>query len=523
MNEFVALFFALEENRSVNSKLHLLEAYLNKLPSDQLLFATALFLNRRPKKCASSAELKEWLKECTEYPDWLIAECYQHCGDLAETLNLLLPDGDNKWEISLSEIFQFLNELKLLSKEEIKKEVISTWEFLSSDQRLVFNKLLTGGFRIGVSEQLFISALSSFLKVEKSTLITALTGYWNPQTDSVEKLLGHYRQDPSKPYPFCLAHPLANEVSAPGSIADWQFEYKWDGIRCQLVKRAGRYYLWSRGEELITDQFPEFFSFAGLPDGTVLDGEIIAIGDTNLPSFSLLQSRLNRKKPVKKLVQSNPASFYVFDILEWNGQDIRNQDLVSRNKALSTLCSSYEGIDIKLPPILVPQNWDEVEVLRQGAKLLGAEGLMIKRKNSTYSIGRQKGVWYKHKIDPFSIDAVLIYAQKGHGQRSGLYSDYTFALWKEGSLLPFAKAYSGLSKAELKEVDAFIKGNTLDKFGPVRTVQPELVFEISFEGVTLSKRHKSGYSVRFPRITRIRRDLKPEDANSVNDLAQFCI
>ena len=522
MNEFVALFFALEGNRSVISKTNLLEAYLSRLPNDQLLFATALFLNRKPKKCASSTELKEWLKECTEYPDWLIAECYNQCGDLAETLNLLIPDGKGKWKKSLSDIFQLLNELKLLSRDAVKKEVIGAWEFLSSEQRLVFNKLLTGGFRIGVSEQLFMSALASSLKVEKSTLITALTGYWDPQTDTLEKLLGQYNQDPSKPYPFCLAHPLANEVSDLGAITDWQFEYKWDGIRCQLVKRAGKFYLWSRGEELITDQFPEFLSFSALPDGTVLDGEIVAIGHTNLPSFSLLQSRLNVKKPSKKLVQTNPVSFYVFDILERDGEDIRNQNLISRNRTLSILSSTYEEIEIKLPPMVYPQNWDEVEVLRQEANLLGAEGLMIKRKDSTYSIGRQKGVWYKHKIDPFSVDAVLIYAQKGHGQRSGIYSDYTFAVWKDGTLLPFAKAYSGLTKAELKEIDAFIKRNTLEKFGPVRTVQPELVFEISFEGVTRSKRHKSGYSVRFPRISRIRRDLKPVDANSVEDLAQFC-
>ncbi len=522
MNEFVALFFALEANKSLISKQNLLTSYLKGLPSAQLLFATALFLNRKPKKCASSTDLKEWLKACSDYPDWLISECYHHCGDLAETLNLLIPEGESSWSMSLSETFQFLKELKSLPKEEVKKEVIHAWKFLSSEQRLVFNKLMTGGFRIGVSEQLFISALASSLNVEKSTLITALTGYWNPFTDTIEKLLSQNEQDPSKPYPFCLAYPIENEVSELGDISKWQFEYKWDGIRCQLVKRDSKFYLWSRGEELITDQFPEFVSFQALPDGTVLDGEIIALGDANLPSFSHLQSRLNRKKPSKKLIQSNKASFYVFDLMEWNGQDFRGRDLISRMSTLAALCSSYKEVDITLPQLLNPESWEEVEILRQEAKNLGAEGLMIKRKDSPYSTGRKKGVWFKHKIDPFSIDAVLIYAQKGHGQRSGLYTDYTFALWKDGSLLPFAKSYSGLTKAEINEIDTFIKRNTIEKFGPVRTVQPELVFEISFEGVTRSKRHKSGYSVRFPRITRIRKDLKPEDANSVDDLAMFC-
>jgi DNA ligase-1 len=424
-------------------------------------------------------------------------------------------------EGNLSDYLHLLKSLEKASDEEKKASILTCWKGMNDAEKFVFNKLITGGFRIGVSAQLVIQSLARLLNEEPAILAHRLSGKWDPSAITYDQLVhGQGSEDNlSQPYPFFLAHGLAESISSLGTPAEWHAEWKWDGIRGQVIKRKGQWFVWSRGEELLTDKFPEFDEWRSLlPDGLVLDGEILAMKAGNPLPFALLQTRINRIKISKRQLTEVPVHFMAFDLLEFEGEDWRSKELHERRKKLEEIISNIGHPSLLLSGGIGFTAWDELTAYRSTSRDNGSEGLMLKRNNSTYQAGRKSGDWWKWKTDPLTVDAVLIYAQKGHGRRSNLYTDYTFAVRDGDRLVSFAKAYSGLTDKEFIAVDAFVKKNAVEKFGPVRTVKPELVFEIAFEGISESKRHKSGIAVRFPRMSKWRTDKKVEDINTLDDL-----
>ena len=463
--------------------------------------------------------------ELSNLPAWLFEECYHTVGDLGETIALLLPDHSAPLtNASLSWFISRFIELEKATESEKKEFVIHCWMMMDKDERFVFNKLLTGNFRIGVSQKMIVNALARTVQLDPSIIAHRISGNWDPSTTSFDELLSQASGniDFSKPYPFYLAYALDDAPAKLGEPAEWQAEWKWDGIRGQLIKRNGEIFVWSRGEELMTDKFPEYHAFRELlPDGLVLDGEIIPSIDKKPLPFALLQTRIGRKNVNKKHLQDAPIAFFAYDVLEWDGQDIREQPMELRRRKLEDIVRNIDHPVLLLSPVISFDNWEQLAQIREGSREMGAEGIMLKRLQSTYQVGRKVGDWWKWKIDPLVIDAVMIYAQKGHGRRSNLYTDYTFAVKDGDKLVSFAKAYSGLTDQEFAQVDAFVKRNSLEKFGPVRTVKPELVFEIAFEGIAASNRHRSGVALRFPRINRWRKDKKPDDINTLDDLKKM--
>jgi DNA ligase-1 len=357
--------------------------------------------------------------------------------------------------------------------------------------------------------------------IDAAVIAHRLMGEWTPEAETYHQILSTDTRDTdiSRPYPFYLAYPLDQDVADLGAIADWQAEWKWDGIRAQVINRKDRVFIWSRGEELVTDKFPEIVQAAErLPDGTVLDGEILAWQNGRPLNFSELQRRIGRKNIGSKLLKEVPVILMAYDILEADGNDVRDRALTQRFEALTrTLADLPQERILKISPV-TGGSWQQLAKAREQARSRGVEGLMLKRLSSPYRVGRPRGDWWKWKVDPLMIDAVLLYAQRGHGRRSGLYTDYTFAVWDKDQLVPFAKAYSGLTDAEIRQVDRFVRTHTLERFGPVRSVEPQLVFEIAFEDIRQSSRHKSGIAVRFPRISRWRTDKKIQDADSLQTL-----
>ena len=524
MKSFATLISTLATTTKTIAKQDAIIAYFAEANVEDKIWVIALFTGRRPKRSISSTLLRTTCMQAANIEPWLYEECYHTVGDTAETIALLLPDTniDTKDIIEYS-LTHYMNLLQKIGKEndEIKQKFITNaWAQMNRSEIFVFNKLMTGGFRIGVSQKTIVNAIAKTTNVSPSIIAHRLMGDWNPAKISFNELMSteHSAADDSKPYPFYLAYAVEGNVSELGTEADWQAEWKWDGIRSQLIKRAGNIFIWSRGEELITNKFPEIMEMASqLPDNMVLDGEILPYIDKPLP-FNVLQTRITRKNLSAKILKEAPVIFMLYDVLEWQSEDIRMLPLSKRTALGAALVDEQKHNVLKLS---TPENfatWDELAILRTKSREMDAEGFMIKRKNSIYQVGRKRGDWWKWKIAPLSIDAVLIYAQKGHGRRADLYTDYTFAVWNEDKLIPFAKAYSGLSDIEIKKVDEFIKKNTKEKFGPVRTVNPELVFEIGFEGIQNSPRHKSGIAVRFPRILRWRIDKKKEEANTLEDL-----
>ncbi|MFT4023121.1 MAG: ATP-dependent DNA ligase [Flavihumibacter sp.] len=508
-----------------NEKIEALTRYFSTAPEADKLWVIALFTGRRPKRTVNSTLLAEWCREESGWPAWLFEECYHTVGDLAETIALLLPPPTGTaGERPLHYYIEKLRDLSAAAQEEKKAFILDCWQRFNRDERFVFNKLITGGFRIGVSQQLLVQSLAKILPLEPSQIAHQISGQWDAAAIRFSALFdpAHLRTDLSKPYPFYLAYAVDEDPTGLGDPALWQAEWKWDGIRGQLVKRGQQGFVWSRGEELMTDKFPEYSSLLdGLPDGTVMDGEIMpSINGKPLP-FSLLQTRIGRKNPGKKQLEAAPVAFFAYDLLEWQGQDIRDKRLTERRVLLEALVHAQAHPHLHVSPLIVFNDWNDLRLQHEGARSMGAEGFMLKRKASVYQSGRKRGDWWKWKIDPLTIDAVMIYAQKGHGRRSNLYTDYTFAVRDGDRLVSFTKAYSGLTDKEIAQVDAFVKKHALEKFGPVRTVKPELVFEIAFEGIAASKRHKSGVALRFPRINRWRHDKKPADINTLADLQEM--
>ncbi|WP_194775749.1 ATP-dependent DNA ligase [Pararhodonellum marinum] len=524
MRAFADLFSRLDQSNKLTDKLYALGDFFEKSTSKDRLWTLAIFTHKRPKRQVNTRKLREWCTELAQIPDWLFEECYQKVGDLAETIALLLPPAKMKNDFPLHHWIDFLIALETKTEEEKKVEILAAWNQMDQAERLVFNKLITGGFRIGVSQQVITRAVAETFGMEKNEVAHRIMGNWHPDQITFEELIlsDQPADDASRPYPFYLSYPLEEEPQQLGRLTDWIIEWKWDGIRGQIIKRKGQTYIWSRGEELVNDKFPELVELGNeLPDGTVLDGEIIPFQNGKPLPFNLLQTRIGRKNLTKKILQEVPIHFIAYDIMEAEQQDIRSIPQRERRKILENIHAQLERPNFHLSQIILAPDWEQLQILRQEAREKMAEGFMLKNKKATYEVGRKKGNWWKWKIAPLVIDGVLLYAQKGHGRRADLYTDYTLAVWDGDLLVPFAKAYSGLTDAEINQVDRFVKQNTKERFGPVRTVKPELVFEIAFEGIQSSPRHKSGIALRFPRINRWRKDKKMEEANTLDDLKAF--
>lgn len=522
MKNFVTLINAIEITNKTNAKIQALVDYLEKASQKDKLWLISIFTGKRPPRPVKSTLMKQWCQEIIELPEWLFLESYSTVGDLGETLALLLPEPTHKIEKSLTAWMEDIIALKAKPETEKKEYVLNAWSGLNMQERLIFNKLIGGSFRIGVSKKTLVNALAKLSGIDANQLMHSIIGNWDINTISFEDLLHgeHINYDNSKPYPFCLAYALEKNLDDLGSPETWQVEYKWDGIRGQVVKRNGEIYIWSRGEELVTSQFPEIESVMHqFEDDFVIDGEILALKDHSVLLFNDLQKRLNRKNISKKLLEEVPIGFYAYDLLEYNGEDFRNSSLEKRRIHLEKIFSSIKLPDhLKLSQIIDFNDWETLRPIREEARALNSEGLMLKQKQSPYHVGRKKGDWWKWKVDPLTIDVVMIYAQKGSGRRSSKYTDYTFAVKKDDGLVTVAKAYSGLTDKEITEVSKWVNKNAIEKFGPVRTVKPELVFEIAFEGIALSKRHKSGVALRFPRIKRWRRDKTVEDIDTIESV-----
>jgi DNA ligase-1 len=521
MKNFTQLFTALDQTTKTLDKIKALVAYFEAANDRDKLWAIALLSHRRPKRSVNATLLGLWASERAMLPPWLFEESYHVVGDLAETISLVLPPPQEISNTSLTDWIGFIKSLEPLSVEQKKEKISWAWNRLEAMQRFVFNKLITGGFRIGVSQQLMVKALAKHAEVKENVIAHRLMGNWSPEYSNFQELvLSEDTLDLSRPYPFYLAYALEGDVNDLGDIAEWQAEWKWDGIRGQVIVRNRELFVWSRGEELVTDKYPEFRVFLNLlPDGTVLDGEILPFkNDLPLP-FNKLQTRIGRKALTTKQLKDVPVAFVAYDLLEWQGTDIRDWPLHARRKQLAHLCATPSSV-LRLSPTVDVDTWEKLAGERMRARELFSEGIMLKRKDSIYRDGRRRGDWWKWKIDPFTIDAVMIYAMSGHGRRANLYTDYTFAVWKGDQLVPFAKAYSGLTDEEIRTVDRWVKQNTVEKFGPVRSVKPELVFEIAFEGIAKSTRHKSGIALRFPRINRWRKDKSIQEANALEDLVK---
>ena len=521
MKDFSNLISAIEITNKTNAKIEALVHYFNTAPDKDKLWLIALFTGKRPSRPVKSNLMKEWCIELTKLPEWLFLESYSAVGDLGETLALLLPNPKNTIEKPLHIWVDELINLKQKTDEEKKVYVLQAWNGLEAQERLIFNKLIGGSFRIGVSKKTLVNALAKLSGIDPNQIMHSIIGNWTPNSITFDDLLNgeHINYDKSKPYPFCLAYALEKDLTDLGNENDWQVEYKWDGIRGQIIKRKEEVFIWSRGEELVTQQFPELVAaISKFHNDFVIDGEILAVKDSAVLIFNDLQKRLNRKNVTKKLLEEVPVGFYVYDILELNDEDFRAQSMENRRVKLEQLFKENTTDILKLSEMIDFKNWNELDALRNDARSFNSEGLMLKRKTSIYHVGRKKGDWWKWKVDPLTIDVVMIYAQKGSGRRSSKYTDYTFAVKNQDYLVTVAKAYSGLTDKEITEISKWVNKNAIEKFGPVRTVKPVLVFEIAFEGIAYSKRHKSGVALRFPRIKRWRKDKTVKDIDTIESV-----
>jgi len=526
VERFSRLFQALDATNSTNRKVALMRDYFREVPAADGAWAVYLLTGRRLKRLIGPAVLQDWLADTTALPRWLVTETREHVGDLAETITLLTDDqtrGDsdprplNEW------IQAHVLVLRGCDEAEQKRRVIQAWRALAPHQCFLFNKLLTAGLRVGVSQTLVERALAEAADQPRTVIAGRLTGHWQPEARFYQGLFEDASddEDASRPYPFFLAHALEGDPAELGAFDDWLAEWKWDGIRAQMIVRDADVVLWSRGEEIVTHQFPELRQAAAtLPSGSVLDGEVVAWRDGSVQPFATLQRRLGRKRVGRQLLREAPVAYLAFDQLECGGDDCRDWPLWERRRALT---QTLEGTDERLmaSPLVVAADWDDLAAQRAQARAKRVEGIMLKHRETAYGVGRRKGAWWKWKVEPLTIDAVLIYAQPGHGRRANLYTDYTFAVWHGDELIPLTKAYSGLDDTEIQRLDRWIRRNTKERFGPVRAVEPSHVFELAFEGIQPSSRHKSGLALRFPRIARWREDLGISDADTLEQAREL--
>ena len=535
MREFARLYAELDETTATNRKLDALQNYFSSAAPENAAWAVYFLAGGKPRQAVPSKLLRQYAIEYAGLDEWLFDESYNAVGDMAETIAHILPPPARQSDVGLAEWMQErIGPLRGADPATIRESLFRFWDELDWRERFLLVKLIGGGFRVGVSKLLVTRALSAIAAVDSKLIAQRLMGWTDgsvrPTAAGFLQLIAEQSDDEHKlrggqPYPFFLAHQLQGEPSALGELSDWQAEWKYDGIRAQLVRRGGQNYLWSRGEDLITERFPELAAVR-LPEGTVVDGEVLIWSADDGPApFADLQKRIGRKTLSAKLLAELPAVLVCYDLLEENGVDLRAVPQHERRTLLEALVKEAGQPQLKISPLIEAAGWDELAAMRTESRNRGVEGMMLKAAQAQYGVGRTKdvGTWWKWKVDPYSIDAVLIYAQAGHGRRASLYTDYTFAVWDtdptgERKLVPFAKAYSGLTDAEIAVVDNAIRKTTIEKFGPVRSVRPTMVFEIGFEGIALSTRHKAGIAVRFPRILRKRDDKPVEDADTLDTL-----
>jgi len=535
LKKFSELFADLDSINSTNNKIEVLKSYfLSNEPIDNS-WAIYLLTGKNNKRFVSGRYLKNLFSQVYDYPQWLIDTCYLKVGDSAELITLLLKNKNNSRNNKISTITlnkllsKILPDLSKLNDEEKNLEIKNIWETLPEDTHLIFNKILTGTFRVGVSIGLVTKSIAKLFNIDEEIIAHRLMGDFKPSVDSYDFLINkqiNHEELNSKPFPFLLANTFEDKI-LKHSINDFQFEWKYDGIRIQIIKRSGNVSLWTRGQELVNESFPELVEkMSYIKDDFVLDGELLVwnFKEQIAFDFSFLQKRINRKSPSRSIQIKYPIIFIAYDLLEINGRDIREIKLENRRIELEKYFSKWQNknenniTDIfRICDLIYPRDWSDALAFKEKSRENNTEGLIIKNKRSPYTSGRKKGIWWKYKIDPMQLDAVLIYAKGGSGRRAGLYTDYSFALWKDQELIKFASAYSGLTNIEIKELDKWIRKNTIEKFGPVRSLKPEMVFEISFEKIQISKRHKSGIAVRFPRITKWRKDKKINDADSLEN------
>ncbi|MDQ3323850.1 MAG: ATP-dependent DNA ligase [Acidobacteriota bacterium] len=527
MKLFTELYTELEQTNKTTEKVEALKSYFGQAEASDAAWALYFLSGRKPRQIVPSKKLREWALALSGVPEWLFDESRDTVGDGAETIALLLPNNATVDETPLHVLVE-KRLLPLRASEESTQyeEVISTWQRMNYAQRLVYNKLISGSFRVGVSQSLVTRALAQLSGLPTDIIAHRLMGDWEASAEFYAQIVSTEidadEKPIARPFPFYLAHQIDFPLLKLGDIKDWQAEWKWDGIRSQIIKRSDKVFVWSRGEDLITERFPEIAEAAALlPDGTVLDGEILPWLNDSVMPFTELQKRIGRKNLSAKLLAEVPVILQTYDLLEFNGEDLRAETFSQRRYKLENLFGNLDDEAKKvfrLTESVKAESWNELEKIREQSRQLKVEGFMLKRLDSPYKVGRARGDWWKWKIDPLTIDAVLLYAQKGTGKRSGLFTDYTFAVWSGGELVPFAKAYSGLTDAEIRKVDKFVRENTKETFGPVRSVAPKLVFELAFEAIQKSSRHKSGVAVRFPRILRWRDDKKIEEADSLETI-----
>jgi DNA ligase-1 len=553
MNRFADLYDAIDRTTSTNAKVAALVTYLREAPPADAAWALFFLTGRRLKRHIPTRLMHTWTLELTGLPEWLVEESYAAAGDFAETIALLLegrvepidpesgirerasdapgrlpfdqPEAiDTRVDgVALAEwIEKRILPLRDMDDDERRAHVLTWWTRLERRELFLLNKLLTGEFRVGVSHTLVVRAVAHLASLPPAVVEHRLMGKWEPSAEAFAALVGpeNPADDPSRPYPFCLATPFDGDIHALGNRDAWLAEWKWDGIRAQLIQREGQVFLWSRGEELITERFPEITTAARtLPQGTVLDGEVLAFADNAPRPFADLQQRIGRQRKVSEVAAEVPAVFLAYDVLEAGGEDIRVMPLTDRRARLVDLIANTGSL--RISEAVAGDTWDALARRRDESRARHVEGLMLKRWTSAYRPGRKRGDWWKWKIDPFTVDAVLIYAQPGSGRRATLFTDYTFGVWDGDELVAVAKAYSGLSDEEIDEVDRWVRRHTTQRFGPVSAVEPVHVFELGFERIARSTRHKSGVAVRFPRILRWRRDKRPGDADTLDTLERM--
>ena len=557
MKAFARLYAELDATTSSNDKLAAMQAYFAQAAPEDAAWAVYFLSGGRPRQLVPVRALRELAVEISGLSTWLFEESYQAVGDLAETISLVLPEATHSSTDGLAVwIEDKLLPLRGENPEFLARRLPALWAQLDRASLMLCIKLITGSFRVGVSKLLVTRALAAMAGLDSKRVAQRLVGYTDlskrPTAAHYLKLIAppsddEYAQRGGQPYPFFLAHALSQPVeqfeALLGPASQWQVEWKWDGIRAQVVKREGRLWIWSRGEELVSERFPELETLThGLPDGTVIDGEIVAWKSAHpttedafdpqsskppaVQPFALLQQRIGRKTLGRKILDEVPVVLLAYDLLEWQGEDWRNQTQAKRRTQLEQVIATCNSPVLLASPVLTGEDWLDLAGQREASRRLGVEGMMLKARDSLYGVGRTKdmGVWWKWKVEPFSVDAVLIYAQQGHGRRASLYSDYTFAVWdgppeaSERTLVPFAKAYSGLTDEEMRKVDGIVRQTTVEKFGPVSSVTQSLVFELGFEGIARSRRHKSGIAVRFPRMLRWRQDKTVEEADNLATL-----
>jgi DNA ligase-1 len=520
MKRFVRLFNSLDQTTRTNLKVEALREYFATAPRRDAAWAAYLLAGKKIGKAISSRRLRDWVSQGTNLPAWLVEECFVAVGDLSETLALLLPDNPQSEEIPLHKVIEeFIVPLAKMTEDEQRRTIIEIWGRLDTQERFLFHKLISTAFRVGVSRNLLVRGLAQAAQIDEAIMAHRIAGSWKPTEKDFDSLFSgeDLCDDPARPYPFLLAHALQDDPAKLGDISKWQLEWKWDGIRAQLIRRCNQTIISSRGEASVATAFPELYALGStLPDGTVLDGEILAWENDRPLSFAKLQTRFNRKNVEPMLFTDVPVTFLAYDLLELDGVDQREIPLGERRAKLETLASQIS--DLRLSPLVRASSWPEAVALMSESRARGVEGLMIKRRDSVYAVGRPRGLWWKLKVEPYTVDCVIVAAQPGHGKRAGLFTDYTFAVRKDDELVPIAKAYSGLTDEEVDEVDRWVRNHTTGKFGPVRAVEPELIFELGFEGIQRSDRHKSGIALRFPRMLRWRKDKKVSEIDTIETL-----